>query len=133
WPAWVAAYLFFSFDSWYSTRFVMTGKTAESLRATFGWSLLLLVIFTVLVNRYLVARKQGRLADGIGPPSACGGAADSEAAGAPDGDPESGPHGAGGDAGTGQVLRERPAERPVPPPSDHGGGTGAPSGITVGP
>src|SRR5699024_493343 len=67
WPAWAAAYLFLSFDSWYSSRFFMTGKTIESLRATFGWSLLLIVIFTVLLNRYLTARAQGRLADGIDP------------------------------------------------------------------
>lgn len=67
WPAWVAAYLFLSFDSWYSTRFVMTGKTIESLRATAGWALLLIVIFTVLLNRYLVARADGRLDSGIDP------------------------------------------------------------------
>ncbi|WP_328825369.1 glycosyltransferase family 87 protein [Tomitella gaofuii] len=67
WPAWVAAYLFLSFDSWYSSRFIMTGKTIESLRATFGWALLLVVIFTVLLNRYLAARAQGRLDGGIDP------------------------------------------------------------------
>lgn len=73
WPAWVAGYLFLSFDSWYSTRFSLSGETFQILRGTFGWALLIIVIATVLINRYLVARAQGRLADGIDPvPKAAG-------------------------------------------------------------
>ena len=67
WPAWVAGYLFLSFDSWYSTRFSLSGDTFQILRGTVGWSLLIIVMATVLINRYLVARAQGRLADGIDP------------------------------------------------------------------
>lgn len=104
WPAWVAAYLFLSFDSWYSSRFIMTGKTVESLRATFGWGLLLVVVFTVLLNRYLVARAQGRLASGIDPLP--------PAADAPPADPH--------------------RERPDAPTGPAGGGAAPPSGITVG-
>lgn len=67
WPAWVAGYLFLSFDSWYSTRWSLTGETFQYLRGTVGWGLLIIVIATVLVNRYLVARAQGRLDKGIDP------------------------------------------------------------------
>lgn len=67
WPAWVAGYLFLSFDSWYSTRFSQGGETFQYLRGTFGWGLLIIVIATVLVNRYLVARAEGRLDKGIDP------------------------------------------------------------------
>lgn len=68
WPVWVAVYLFASFDSWYTTRFRLTGETLQYLRGTLGWTLLIVVVFTVLVNRYLVARAEGRLAEGIDPP-----------------------------------------------------------------
>ncbi|WP_024796865.1 glycosyltransferase family 87 protein [Tomitella biformata] len=67
WPAWVAGYLFLSFDSWYSTRFPVSGETFQYLRGTFGWGLLIIVMATVLINRYLVARAQGRLDGGIDP------------------------------------------------------------------
>src|SRR5699024_2655396 len=122
WPAWVAAYLFLSFDSWYSSRFFMTGKTIESLRATFGWALLLLVTFTLLLNRYRVARAQGRLADGIDPPP-------------PDDGPDAGPdatapgaHGpAAGPAGTPDGHRRTREAGP-----DRGRGHSGPESITVG-
>ncbi len=68
WPVWVAVYLFASFDSWYSTRFKLTGETLQYLRGTVGWTLLIVVVFTVLLNRYLVARAEGRLDEGIDPP-----------------------------------------------------------------
>lgn len=118
WPAWVAAYLFLSFDSWYSSRFYMTGKSLETLRATFGWALLLLVIFTVLLNRYLVARAEGRLADGIDPLP-----------------PEDGP----GDAGPpspGSAAGPSPEPDPRGRPREGGPGRGrghsGPESITVG-
>ncbi|MDG3011372.1 DUF2029 domain-containing protein [Rhodococcus sp. D2-41] len=67
WPAWLAAYGFLSFDSWLSGRFRVYGEAATYLRPTLGWSLLIVVIFTVLLNRYLVARAENRLDRGIDP------------------------------------------------------------------
>lgn len=67
WPAWLAVYGFLSYDSWLSGRWVEAGRAAEYMKTTFGWSLLIVVIFAVLVDRYLVARREGRLADGIEP------------------------------------------------------------------
>lgn len=67
WPAWLAVYGFMSYDSWLVGRFPEFGRAIEYLRSTWGWSLLLIVIFAVLVNRYLTARREGRLAGGIDP------------------------------------------------------------------
>lgn len=67
WPAWLAIYGFTSYDRWLSGRFVETGRAMDYLRTTFGWSLLIIVIFGVLIGRYLAARKDGRLDDGIEP------------------------------------------------------------------
>ncbi|MCW4353279.1 DUF2029 domain-containing protein [Hoyosella sp. YIM 151337] len=61
WPAWLAAYGFLTFDMWYSVPWRQTGEAFQFLRTTFGWSLLLIVICTVLVNRYLDARRAGTL------------------------------------------------------------------------
>ncbi|WP_346764504.1 glycosyltransferase family 87 protein [Rhodococcus sp. HNM0569] len=67
WPAWLAVYGFMSYDNWLSGRFVEVGRAAQYLKTTFGWSLLIVVIFGVLLTRYLVARKEGRLDQGIDP------------------------------------------------------------------
>ncbi|QBJ98294.1 DUF2029 domain-containing protein [Rhodococcus sp. ABRD24] len=67
WPAWLAAYGFLTLDNWESLRFVEAGRTAEYLKTTLGWSLLLIVIFAVLTNRYLTAKREGRLESGIDP------------------------------------------------------------------
>ncbi|MFF0813978.1 glycosyltransferase family 87 protein [Rhodococcus sp. NPDC003318] len=67
WPAWLAVYGFMTFDSWLSSRFPATGRAAEYMKSTLGWSLLLLVICGVLVARYVTAKREGRLADGIDP------------------------------------------------------------------
>ncbi|MFZ2175105.1 MAG: glycosyltransferase 87 family protein [Rhodococcus sp. (in: high G+C Gram-positive bacteria)] len=67
WPAWLAVYGFMSYDSWLSSRFAEAGRTAEYMKTTLGWSLLLIVIFGVLTVRYLTARKEGRLDQGIDP------------------------------------------------------------------
>nr|WP_255450403.1 glycosyltransferase family 87 protein [Skermania sp. ID1734] len=67
WPAWLAVYGFMSYDSWLSTRFPEAGRLADYMKTTFGWSLLLLVVFAVLADRYLAARREGRLAAGIDP------------------------------------------------------------------
>ncbi|MBM4488255.1 DUF2029 domain-containing protein [Rhodococcus hoagii] len=69
WPAWLAAYGFLSADTWFSSRFVEEGRAVEYLKPTYGWSLLLIVIFCVLVNRYLTAKREGRLDKGIDPTS----------------------------------------------------------------
>jgi arabinofuranan 3-O-arabinosyltransferase len=39
----------------------------EYLRVTYGWSLMLIVVFCVLYFRYLDAKSDGRLDDGIDP------------------------------------------------------------------
>ncbi|MBJ8345104.1 glycosyltransferase family 87 protein [Antrihabitans sp. YC2-6] len=67
WPAWFAIYGFMSYDSWLSTRFPAAGRLAEYMKTTLGWSLLLIVVFAVLSDRYLAARREGRLAGGIEP------------------------------------------------------------------
>lgn len=67
WPAWLAIYGFMSYDSWLSLRFPGAGRLAEYMKTTLGWSLLLIVIFAVLGDRYLAARREGRLAEGIDP------------------------------------------------------------------
>lgn len=67
WPAWLAAYGFLSADAWFSNRFVEEGRAAEYLKPTYGWSLLIIVIFAVLANRYLTAKREGRLDRGIDP------------------------------------------------------------------
>jgi arabinofuranan 3-O-arabinosyltransferase len=43
------------------------GRALHYLKITYGWSLLLIVAFTVLVFRYLDARAENRLDDGIDP------------------------------------------------------------------
>ncbi len=69
WPAWLAIYGFMSYDSWLLIQPGMEerGRFLEYIRITFGWGLLLIVVFCVLGNRYLTARREGRLADGIDP------------------------------------------------------------------
>lgn len=67
WPAWLAVYGFLSYDSWLSGRFVEAGRTAEYMKTTLGWSLLLIVIFGVLAVRYVTAKREGRLDQGIDP------------------------------------------------------------------
>ena len=45
-----------------------TGRFLEYMKVTYGWSLMLIVVFCVLYFRYLDAKDDGRLADGINPP-----------------------------------------------------------------
>lgn len=61
WPAWLAVFGFMSYDKWLSDRWPDIGRNLEYLRITFGWGLLLLVVFCVLGDRYLAARRAGRL------------------------------------------------------------------------
>ncbi|QDQ89354.1 DUF2029 domain-containing protein [Rhodococcus sp. WB9] len=57
WPAWLAVYGFFSYDSWLSGPFPEAGRAAEYMKTTFGWSLLLIVISGVLGYRHLHTRR----------------------------------------------------------------------------
>ena len=61
WPAWLAIFGFMSYDKWLSDRWPDIGRNLEYLRITFGWGLLLIVVFCVLGDRYLAARRAGRL------------------------------------------------------------------------
>ncbi|WP_240772296.1 glycosyltransferase family 87 protein [Nocardia sp. CS682] len=69
WPAWLAVFGFMSYDKWLSDRpgWQHWGRDLEYLRITFGWGLLVIVIFCVLGERYLAAKREGRLAFGIDP------------------------------------------------------------------
>lgn len=68
WPAWLAAYGFLTLDRWLMWRWPTTGRFLEYMKITYGWSLMLVVVFCVLYFRYLDARAEDRLADGIDPP-----------------------------------------------------------------
>ncbi|OQS13768.1 hypothetical protein B0T36_18105 [Nocardia donostiensis] len=68
WPAWLAIFGFMSYDKWLSDRWQSLGRNLEYLRITFGWGLLLLVVFCVLADRYLAARREGRLPFGLDQP-----------------------------------------------------------------
>ncbi|MFG1794806.1 glycosyltransferase family 87 protein [Nocardia sp. NPDC049149] len=67
WPAWLAVFGFMSYDKWLSDRWQHIGRDVEYLRITFGWGLLLIVVFCVLGDRYLAAKRDGRLEFGIDP------------------------------------------------------------------
>jgi arabinofuranan 3-O-arabinosyltransferase len=67
WPAWLATYGFLTMDRWLLWRWPTTGRFLEYMKITYGWSLMLVVVFAVLYFRYLDAKSQGRLEDGIDP------------------------------------------------------------------
>ena len=67
WVAWVAVYGFMSADRWLMWHWPTTGRALEYLRVTYGWCLMLIVVFCVLYFRYLDAKAEGRLDDGIDP------------------------------------------------------------------
>ena len=67
WVAWVAVYGFMSADRWLMWHWPTTGRALEYLRVTYGWCLMLVVIFNVLYFRYLDAKDDGRLDEGIDP------------------------------------------------------------------
>lgn len=67
WPAWLAAYGFLTLDRWLMWRLPTTGRFLEYMKITYGWSLMLVVVFCVLYFRYLDAKQDGRLDDGIDP------------------------------------------------------------------
>ena len=67
WVAWLAIYGFMSADKWLMWHWPTTGRALEYLRVTYGWCLMLVVVFCVLYFRYLDAKAEGRLHDGIDP------------------------------------------------------------------
>jgi arabinofuranan 3-O-arabinosyltransferase len=67
WVAWLAVYGFMSADRWLLGHWPTTGRALEYLRVTYGWSLMLIVVFCVLYFRYLDAKAEGRLDEGIDP------------------------------------------------------------------
>ncbi len=69
WPAWLATYGFLTLDRWLMWRWPTTGRFLEYMKITYGWSLMLVVVFCVLYFRYLDAKADGRLDEGsIDPP-----------------------------------------------------------------
>jgi arabinofuranan 3-O-arabinosyltransferase len=68
WVAWVAVYGFMSADRWLMWHWPTTGRALEYLRVTYGWCLMLVVVFCVLYFRYLDAKAEGRSDQGIDPP-----------------------------------------------------------------
>ena len=67
WPSWLAVYGFLTLDRWLMWRWPTTGRFLEYMKITYGWSLMLVVVFCVLYFRYSDARDEGRLAEGIDP------------------------------------------------------------------
>jgi arabinofuranan 3-O-arabinosyltransferase len=68
WVAWLAIYGFMTMDRWLLGHWPSTGRALEYLKITYGWSLILVVVFAVLYFRYLDAKADGRLEQGIDPP-----------------------------------------------------------------
>jgi arabinofuranan 3-O-arabinosyltransferase len=54
-------------DRWLLFNWMRWGRALEYLKITYGWSLLLIVTFTVLYFRFLDAKAEDRLDGGIDP------------------------------------------------------------------
>jgi arabinofuranan 3-O-arabinosyltransferase len=54
-------------DDWLIYKWMRYGRALQYLKITYGWSLILIVVFTVLCFRYLDAKDENRLEDGIDP------------------------------------------------------------------
>jgi arabinofuranan 3-O-arabinosyltransferase len=67
WPAWLGIYGFMTLDNWLLFNWMRYGRALQYLKITYGWSLLLIVVFTVLYFRYLDAKAENRLDGGIDP------------------------------------------------------------------
>jgi arabinofuranan 3-O-arabinosyltransferase len=67
WPAWLGIYGFLTMDKWLLFKWMNIGRPLEYLKITYGWSLLLIVVSTVLYFRYLDAKAENRLDEGIDP------------------------------------------------------------------
>ncbi len=59
WVAWLAIYGFTTMDRWLLGHWPTTGRALEYLKITYGWSLLAIVVFVVLLFRYLDAKDDG--------------------------------------------------------------------------
>ncbi|EKF24162.1 hypothetical protein C731_1922 [Mycolicibacterium hassiacum DSM 44199] len=68
WPAWLGIYGFMTMDRWLLGHWPTTGRALEYLKITYGWSLVVIVVFSVLLFRYLDAKAENRLDEGIDPP-----------------------------------------------------------------
>ncbi|QZA10663.1 DUF2029 domain-containing protein [Mycolicibacterium holsaticum DSM 44478 = JCM 12374] len=68
WVAWLGIYGFMTMDRWLLGHWPTTGRALEYLKITYGWSLVVIVVFSVLYFRYLDAKAEDRLDDGIDPP-----------------------------------------------------------------
>ena len=68
WVAWLGIYGFMTMDRWLLGHWPTTGRALEYLKITYGWSLIVIVVFAVLYFRYLDAKAEGRLDHGIDPP-----------------------------------------------------------------
>ncbi|MCP9273054.1 arabinofuranan 3-O-arabinosyltransferase [Mycolicibacterium sp. CAU 1645] len=68
WPAWLAIYGFMTMDRWLLGHWPTTGRYLEYMKITYGWCLMLIVVFCVLYFRYLDAKAENRLDRGIDPP-----------------------------------------------------------------
>jgi arabinofuranan 3-O-arabinosyltransferase len=68
WVAWLAIYGFMTMDRWLLGHWPTTGRALEYLKITYGWSLMLIVVFCVLYFRYRDAKAEGRVDEGIDPP-----------------------------------------------------------------
>ena len=67
WPAWLGIYGFLTMDRWLLFNWMYIGRPLEYLKITYGWSLVLIVVFTVLYFRYLDAKAENRLDEGVDP------------------------------------------------------------------
>ncbi|HET9875393.1 MAG TPA: arabinofuranan 3-O-arabinosyltransferase [Mycobacterium sp.] len=67
WPAWLGIYGFMTLDRWLLFNWMYIGRPLEYLKITYGWCLVLIVACAVLCFRYLDAKAEDRLADGIDP------------------------------------------------------------------
>lgn len=67
WPAWLGIYGFMTLDKWLIFRWMYIGRPLDYLKITYGWCLVLIVACAVLCFRYLDARAENRLDDGIDP------------------------------------------------------------------
>jgi arabinofuranan 3-O-arabinosyltransferase len=67
WPAWLGIYGFMTLDRWLLFNWMYIGRPLEYLKITYGWSLVLIVVCAVLCFRYLDAKAENRLDEGIDP------------------------------------------------------------------
>ncbi|WP_328859120.1 DUF2029 domain-containing protein [Williamsia herbipolensis] len=58
WPAWLGVAGCMTFDSFLSTRWAAFGRAIEYNKVTWGWSLLMIAVFCVLLFRWLDLREQ---------------------------------------------------------------------------